>query len=314
MKRIELTKKLAGIVELKKQVEELRTGETNKFVALGFLSQEEFDEWQRVSQVSYQEYHVGHAAEEAIRYEIPMNQYPKEYQKLVRRMDELKPDVDLSKEVWEILSGMTPRKPNRYSNGTCLGEQLNVADRAQQLFTFLMTTTTEEEQELDELKASQERKTREGTVVRRINQEAWSKTDALQKAAGAKAREEYHQAHLVEINRKEELDQLIETRREMKLLVVGKAINDLLQSVLTELAGNPETADMVAAAGFVKEIKVCPKCHRDHLRVGKLDPNKPGKVFTSCPHCEYVEEIALPAPKFIVENYADIEKRMAGLQ
>ncbi len=237
MKQTTFAKKIQPVKDLLALARSYQTGNTGEWVALGLITAEEYADYMNGSAVESKMWKVGRDAEEAVQRPDCFDQYPKEYQAILKRLAVLEPDVKLVKDTWEMLRGLTSMRGNRYSDGSSFGSRLGISDAADLAFAFFKDLPGEDGAEYNELKATQERRSqRDGTVVRRINHANYDSWEAERRKAKVAAMEAFalEPANAAAIARKKEVEDLVDRRQDEKVRGIGKAIRECLVKALAE--------------------------------------------------------------------------------
>ena len=229
MKQAEFAKTIQPVKDLLKLADSYITGNVGEWVGAGLMTESEFQEWRRVGELESQMYHVGRDAEDSIPRPDCFDQYPKEYQDILRRLAELEPDVNLIKGTREMLRSLTSNRGNQYGDRTTRGSRLGIDQVADQVFAFFESLPGEDMTEYSNLKAAQERRSqREGTIVRRINHASFDAWDAQKREARAAAMGTFRLEHKADFELKARIDSAVERRRKDKIQEIGRWINAAL--------------------------------------------------------------------------------------
>jgi hypothetical protein len=235
MNRNTFAKKLSGIKDLVALARSYQMGDVGQYVSLGLMSADEAIEFQKGWELVGRIYKVGEAAKEAVKRPKWRDKYPKEYLRILDRLEVLEPEHKLTDEIGEIISNLTAKPVNRYWNGDSFGGQLGVAETAVKAVEYFRSLPDPNLEEYLELKDSKERRSqRDGTIVKRVNHENYDAWTHAQNKARDAAVEKFAAENAAALDKKKQLDRLIETRRAAKLLEIGQAIAKVLSAALPE--------------------------------------------------------------------------------
>ena len=238
MNRNTFAKNISGIKDLVALARSYQTGDVGQYVPLGLMTAEEAVEFQKAWELVGRMYKVGEAAKEAVKRPEWRDKYPKEYIRILDRLAVLEPEHKLTDEIGEIISNLTAKPVNRYADGDSFGRQLGVAEIAGKAVEYFRSLSEPNLEEYLELKDSKERRSqRDGTIVKRVNHENYDAWVHAQNQARDAATEKFAVENAEGLNKKKQLDRLIETRRAAKFLEIGQAIAKVLSDALPEAKG-----------------------------------------------------------------------------
>jgi len=231
MKRRTIIEKLKGLADLSDLARSYFTGDTSQWVGLGLLTEAES-----------QEYMKGWAAEGKLSQAIEQAEddvprpnfetaagYPQAYLDLVARAEVLKPLADADRRVRDILINLCSRG---YTAGTSIGDRLGIQALAKAAQGAIKDADDDFASEYCQVTEGIERKTREGTIARRVRLELADEWNAARKKARGEAETRFMLEYGGVIERKRELERLIERRRTEKLQPISEAMAKVIREAL----------------------------------------------------------------------------------
>lgn len=230
---IELAKRIQGVKDLLGEARKCKVDDVSQFVGLGLLNGAEYKEYVSLKRLEGETYKLGQDAADAVIRPDGWDRYPARYKAIVIRLAEIEPGIKLEKEVGEWLFKLTTYPGARYNSGGSFGEELGVTDIADRTFELFKTLATGEQEEYEELTEAKKRLSdRDGTIVRRVNQENYDAWKKAQEKARQNAIEKFTNEHREEFARYNALKKLVEVRRQAKLRVIGEKVRGILTKAL----------------------------------------------------------------------------------
>lgn len=237
MDRVAFAKKLAGLDGLMERVNTLHQGDTLTQLQLGLMTTVEHRELQRINQVETEMYRLGYAAEKAIPFPVQAkrDQLLAAYLKIVDRIEEIEPDVNLVKKTWDYLLTLSSHKGYRWGHESkTTGERLGVDRLGNQALEMLQKAEDPLTHEYNELKVSRDFKTREGSIARRVNNAAYDEWQSECRQAKATVMDTFRENHAADFTIKDNIEAKIEERRQEQLKTTAAAIRALLSEAVKE--------------------------------------------------------------------------------
>ena len=238
MKRRDIINRLECLETITKNARKYNEGDVSEWVGLGLLTEAEYADFRQGWEAESYAAKWAKEAEEAIPWGDLQSRedLPKAYREIVERMAELKPLVDADKKVNDILRNAGSRAWGRSRPywGTEVGQL------ADQVLDILKKTEDTYSQEYNALDAKREPKEREGSIVRRIRHAIHDETEAARKKARSVAWETAlkhswgNDGKTVGqvIERKKELDRLVDERQDAKRLQAAAQMERVLKAIL----------------------------------------------------------------------------------
>jgi len=226
MKTKTIIKKLEKLPELYDQIRELHTGDTSERVGLGLLTKEELAEQREYYDVVGLAHRAREEVEKKMEQPDVMPLYPPEYQVLAKRKGELDKLHQLYRGVDNALSCLSP---SSYfgRNDVPFGISRLVSDVRE----LLKSSDSPEFEERRELAEKMEFKEREGTKVRRINQQVFQDWYRERSAAGDKASQAVLDENEAIVRRDKEIERAVLQRRTAMCKPIYAEIAELLRAV-----------------------------------------------------------------------------------
>jgi len=239
MKRTDIINRLECLDTITANARKYHEGDVSKWVGLGLLTEAEYKDFRQGWEAESYAYKIAKEAEEAIPWAnlLDRDDLPKPYREIVERMAELKPLVDADKKVNDFLRNARPSHWN--SNRPPWGGE--VGRLADQVLELLKTAEGEDYRgEYADLDAKKEPKERDGSIVRRLRHAIHDEGETAKK----KARSEAYDDALTHawgdsgktvgqvIERKKELDRLVDERQDAKRLQAAAQMGRVLNAIL----------------------------------------------------------------------------------